>query len=73
MRGGRRGWTSFESYTPARQGTWPQGATAGLVLVAAACAGVAFALYRATGYRDSFAPDAAIGWDAVPAAKRGKS
>ena len=35
---------------------WPQGATAGLVLVAAACFGVAAVLYHVAGPRDVFAP-----------------
>jgi hypothetical protein len=35
---------------------WPHGATAGLVLVAAACLGVAVVLYHVAGPRDVFAP-----------------
>jgi hypothetical protein len=35
---------------------WPNGATAGLVLVAAACLGVAAVLYHVAGPRDVFAP-----------------
>ena len=35
---------------------WPQGATVGLLLVAAACAGTAVALYLAAGPRDVFTP-----------------
>ena len=33
---------------------WPAGATAGLLLVAAACVGVAVALYQVAGPRDVF-------------------
>lgn len=33
---------------------WPRGATAGLLLVAAACLGVAVALYQVAGPRDVF-------------------
>jgi len=35
---------------------WPQGATAGLVLVAATCLAVAMVLYRVAGPRDVFGP-----------------
>ena len=33
---------------------WPEGATAGLVLVAVACLGVAVVLYQVAGPRDVF-------------------
>ena len=33
---------------------WPKGATAGLLLVAAACAGFAIVLYQVAGPRDVF-------------------
>jgi hypothetical protein len=36
--------------------SWPEGATAGLLLVAAICAGVAYAFYQAAGPNDVFAP-----------------
>lgn len=36
--------------------SWPQGATAGLVLVAAACLGLAVVLYHVAGPRDVFGP-----------------
>ncbi|HET9812411.1 MAG TPA: hypothetical protein VFP57_01975 [Sphingomicrobium sp.] len=42
---------------------WPQGATAGLVLVAAACAGAVAVLYWAAGPRHAFEDDSAIDWD----------
>ena len=34
---------------------WPEGATAGLLLVAVACAGVAALLYKVAGPSDTFA------------------
>jgi hypothetical protein len=37
---------------------WPAGATAGLMLVAAACLGVAVVLYQVAGPRDVFEEDA---------------
>ena len=36
--------------------SWPKGATAGLVLVAAGCVGLAMILYRLAGPRDIFTP-----------------
>lgn len=35
---------------------WPAGATAGLVVVAAACVGLAVVLYQLAGPSDAFAP-----------------
>lgn len=35
---------------------WPEGATAGLVLIAAVCVGTAVGLYLAAAPRDVFAP-----------------
>jgi len=35
--------------------SWPEGATAGLLLVAAACLAVSMTLYRVAGPRDAFA------------------
>lgn len=35
---------------------WPEGATAGLVVVAAACVAAAMLLYRLAGPRDVFTP-----------------
>jgi hypothetical protein len=35
---------------------WPEGATAGLILVATACIGLSILLYRIGGPRDVFAP-----------------
>ena len=37
--------------------TWPKGATAGLVLVAVACLGLAVVLYQVAGPRDVFEED----------------
>ena len=39
----------------ARKASWPEGATAGLLLVAALCLGIATALYQVAGPRDVFA------------------
>ena len=41
---------------PRRKQRWPEGATAGLVLIAALCVGTAVGLYLAAGPRDVFAP-----------------
>ena len=38
----------------ARQKSWPEGATAGLLLVAAVCVGVALIVYQVAGPRDVF-------------------
>jgi hypothetical protein len=35
---------------------WPEGATAGLVLIAAGCIGLAVVLYKVAGPRDVFGP-----------------
>jgi endonuclease YncB( thermonuclease family) len=47
---------------------WPAGATAGLVLVAAACAGTVAGLYQAAGPRNPVEPEAKIERSAAPAA-----
>jgi hypothetical protein len=36
--------------------SWPAGATAGVVVIAACCIGVAVVLYQLAGPRDVFAP-----------------
>lgn len=46
--------SSVRKSRPAR--AWPKGATAGLVLVAVSCAGLAVLLYQLAGPRDVFAP-----------------
>ena len=38
-----------------RKAPWPQGATAGILLVAAACLGISLTLYHLAGPRDAFA------------------
>jgi hypothetical protein len=44
---------------------WPAGATVGLALVAAACAGVVVTLYYIAGPRNSIADDSTVNWDEV--------
>ena len=39
--------------------SWPEGATAGILLVAAACLGLSMTLYHIAGPRDVFAESAA--------------
>ena len=39
----------------AQKASWPEGATAGLLLVAAACSAVSLTLYQVAGPRDVFA------------------
>jgi len=39
---------------------WPRGATAGLLLIAAACVGAALALYELAGPRDLFEEEAEL-------------
>jgi micrococcal nuclease len=58
-------WTAIDGYVPARR-SWPAGATAGVVLVAAACLGVAVGVYQARG-TDPVGPEAKIEWNAVQA------
>jgi hypothetical protein len=52
-----------ELHSPAlartRKATWPEGATAGILLVAAACFGVSATIYHVAGPRDVFADEAA--------------
>lgn len=43
---------------PARKASWPEGATAGIILVAAACIGLSMTLYQVAGPRDVFAESA---------------
>jgi hypothetical protein len=45
-------------HAPARKASWPEGATAGILLVAAACIGVTVTLYTVAGPRDVFAESA---------------
>jgi micrococcal nuclease len=53
-----------------RRARWPAGATAGLVLIAAACVGTAFGLYQAAGPRNPVELEARIEQGAVPAVPR---
>ena len=46
--------------------SWPHGATAGLVLVAAGCIGLGALVYWAAGPRHTFADDSAIDWEGLP-------
>lgn len=41
--------------------SWPQGATAGLLIVAAACLAVSLTLYHVAGPRDAFAEETLTG------------
>jgi len=43
----------------ARRQSWPEGATAGILLVAATCVGLSITLYQLAGPRDAFAEEAA--------------
>jgi hypothetical protein len=58
-----RHWNPDEDIARARSARarreWPAGATVGLALVAAACAGLVLTLYHVAGPRDSFADDPA--------------
>jgi hypothetical protein len=42
---------------PARRASWPEGATAGILLVAAACLGLSMTLYELAAPRDVFAQE----------------
>jgi hypothetical protein len=57
-----RHWKNKELHSPAlaraRKASWPEGATAGILLVAAACIGVTATLYKVAGPRDVFAEPA---------------
>lgn len=57
----------FVVLQPRRRSRWPAGATVGVVLVGAACLGVAVGLYEAAGPRTVVEPEAAIEWNAVAA------
>ena len=53
-------WNPEEELTRTREAppksSWPEGATVGLLMVAAACLGFAALLYQIAGPRDVFAP-----------------
>lgn len=70
--GGPRDWARLQSYLheQVKPQPLPQGAKAGLVLVAIACMGVAFGIYQAFGPREVIAPGAEAGWSAAEEAAR---
>jgi hypothetical protein len=55
-----RHWNPESDLARVREGRskprWPQGATAGLTMVAIGCAGLVILLYRVAGPRDVFGP-----------------
>ena len=55
-----RHWNPNDEVAQVRQArvrhSWPAGATAGVVVIAACCIGVAVLLYQLAGPRDVFAP-----------------
>lgn len=53
-----------------RRHRFPEGAKAGLILVAAACLGVAIGDYQAFGPREIIAPGAEAKWDSGEEARR---
>ena len=48
-----------QACTRARRASWPEGATAGLLLVALLCLGIATAVYQIAGPREVFADEIA--------------
>ncbi len=55
----------MDAYSPPSK-SWPKGATAGVVLVAALCLAVGVLLYLVAGPRDVIDDNVAIGWDQLP-------
>ena len=51
---------------PATKAVWPEGATAGILLVAAACLALSATLYQVAGPRDVFAQSQDVGMQAMP-------
>jgi hypothetical protein len=47
-----------------RRTPWPEGATVGLLVVAAACLGIAAVLYQVAGPRDVIEDDSGVDWNA---------
>ena len=45
------------AYAATRRQSWPEGATAGILLIAAACIGLSATLYQLAGPRDVFAEE----------------
>ena len=53
-------WLTADAYAPPPKGkSWPQGATAGLLMVAAACLAVGALLYQVAGPRQPVEEEAA--------------
>ena len=52
-------WLSADAYAPPKAKAWPEGATAGLVLVAVACLAVGALLYQVAGPREPIEEGAA--------------
>jgi hypothetical protein len=50
---------NWKAEQPRPRASWPEGATVGILLVAAACFGVTATLYHVAGPRDVFADEAA--------------
>ncbi|MFL6754490.1 MAG: hypothetical protein ACJ8EH_07665 [Sphingomicrobium sp.] len=48
----------LRAFAAAARRSWPEGATAGILLVAAACVGLSVTLYQLAGPRDVFAVEA---------------
>jgi hypothetical protein len=66
----RAGWTLAEDPVrivgrSPRTTNWPQGATAGLLMVAAGCLAIGLLLYKAAGPRDPIARNTAVDWNKV--------
>ena len=53
----RRNWTKTDGSGPAKSSPGPEPAHVGLALVAAACFGLGYAFYEASGFGDSFASE----------------
>ena len=45
-------WTGADDFAPPAKPSWPKGATAGLVMVAASCLAIGMTLYAFAGPRD---------------------
>jgi hypothetical protein len=58
MKRERRDEPRLRAISQAARRSWPEGATAGVLLVAAACVGLSITLYQLAGPRDVFAAEA---------------
>ena len=63
--GERTRWTRADGYAPSAGGSWPQGATAGLLMIAAGCLALGALLYRVAGPRVVIEQNAAVDWNQV--------